>query len=195
MKKPLLSLLFVVLVACSLVLVNIVQLSGAQASGTNVSGIIYANTTWTLASSPYNLVGPVAVNTGVMLTIEAGTVVNLNGNYITVNGTFVAKGTSTTNIQFNGAGQSFGKIDLTALSNGWNDQTGSGSIIQYVTGSSTQISLESPAKIDHSTLAGDVLMSNVVQGSCGVISNNTITVSYGDGIICSGNASVLNNTV
>ncbi len=49
---------------------------------TTVNGILAANTTWTKTGSPYTLAGPVAVNTGVTLTIEAGASVNLNGFYL-----------------------------------------------------------------------------------------------------------------
>lgn len=39
---------------------------------TNVSGGIYANTTWTLANSPYIMTGSIVVFPGVVLTIEPG---------------------------------------------------------------------------------------------------------------------------
>jgi hypothetical protein len=67
-----------------------------------VNGIITQDTTWTKANGPYSLTGPVGVSQGVTLTIEPGTTVNLNNYYIIVNGTLVAKGTSTDKIQING---------------------------------------------------------------------------------------------
>ncbi len=72
----------------------------AQASS-ETTGIINADTTWTKTNSPYTLTGPVAVNTGVTLTIDPGVTVNLGAFYIQVNGTLVAKGTSTDKIYFN----------------------------------------------------------------------------------------------
>lgn len=92
---------------------------------TDVNGVINSDKTWTKANSPYSLTGPVAVNSGVTLTIEAGTAVNLNDYYIQVNGTLIAKGTSTNLINFNGGG-----ITFTSASKSWNEQTGSGCIIE-----------------------------------------------------------------
>jgi hypothetical protein len=47
---------------------------------TNVSGGIYANTTWTLANSPYIVVDTVVVFPNVTLTIEPGVVVKFENN-------------------------------------------------------------------------------------------------------------------
>ena len=64
---------------------------------------------------------------GVTLTIEAGATINLNGYYILVNDTLQARGSSTDKIYFNG-----GQIIFTQFIVGWNQETQSGSIIQYV---------------------------------------------------------------
>jgi len=190
MKRTALALTFILaLLVSTMVGVTTVNFGTAQ-SGSNVNGIITSNTTWTQANSPYTLTGSVAVNAGVTLTIQAGVTVNLNGNYLQVNGTLFAIGTSTNKIQFNG-----GSITFTTVGNGWNDQTGSGSIIQYANVTSTIVSVQSPAKIDHNTLNGNIMMNNVISANCGVISNNTVTASYGDGIACSGNASISGNTI
>ncbi len=65
---------------------------GSAQNGTNESGIISSNATWTQAGSPYTLTGNVIVNEGIILTIEAGVTVNLNNYYITVNGRSGGKG-------------------------------------------------------------------------------------------------------
>ena len=192
-KKALLIAFLIAIMAGGSVSIITVHFGRAQ-TGTNVNGIIYSNATWTQAGSPYTFTGPVAVNVGVTLTIEAGTIVNFDNNYLQVNGTLVAIGTSRNYIQFNGP-SAFSGVDFTALSNGWNEHTDSGSIIQYANVSSISISLESPAKIDHNILTGNIVMDSVVEASCGIISNNIVTASYGDGIECSGNASVMDNTV
>ncbi len=83
------------------------QFSRAQTS-TQVGGSIDSDTTWTKASSPYILTGPVSVNGGTVLTIEGGTTVNLNGNTLTVEGTLSAKGTEVDKIIFNGGDQTTG---------------------------------------------------------------------------------------
>ncbi len=99
--------------------------SWVQASTVINSVIITSDTTWTKQGSPYSLNGPVAVDANVTLTIEAGTVINLNRTYIQVRGTLNARGTETDRIIFNN-----GFVAFTAQSAGWNEQTSTGSIIQ-----------------------------------------------------------------
>src|SRR5436189_2498746 len=89
MKKYLLLLLFTL------------SIFGLHAQ-TNVSGGIYANTTWTQANSPYIVVDTVVVFPGVTLTIEPGVTVKfVNGKYLEIRqGTFIAAGTVTDSITF-----------------------------------------------------------------------------------------------
>ncbi len=95
---------------------------GLAQSGTKVSGVISQNTNWTKSNSPYSLTGPLGFKQGVTLTIEAGTVVDLDHYYMQVNGTLIAKGTSTSKIQFNG-----GNLQGLTI----NSEAGSESTIQY----------------------------------------------------------------
>jgi hypothetical protein len=69
---------------------------------TNVSGGIYANTTWTLAGSPYIVVDTVVVFPGVTLTIDPGVVVKFDSTkYLEIRqGTLIANGTATDSITF-----------------------------------------------------------------------------------------------
>jgi hypothetical protein len=78
----------------SLASVCMVLLLAAAAFGTQVSGP--QSGTWTLAGSPYELIGDVQVSAGEMLLIEPGVVVNALGPFkITVTGsTLQALGTS-----------------------------------------------------------------------------------------------------
>jgi hypothetical protein len=86
---------FSVLVASFLLSINFLQ---AQ---TNVSGVISANTTWTLANSPYVIKGNLLVNSGVTLTIEPGVVVKVDGNYyIKIEGKLDATGSINSKITF-----------------------------------------------------------------------------------------------
>lgn len=143
-------------------------------NGTNKNGLITSNEVWTKSGSPYNLTGPVAVNQGVKLTIQPGVIVNFNGYYLRVNGTLTAIGSSTDKIILNG-----GQIIFTALSNGWNKQTGSGCIIEYTiinqapyTGgvSYAPISNSNPIKIDNCiincgiTVTSSIVTNNEVNG-------------------------------
>jgi hypothetical protein len=97
-------------------------------ASTRFNGIITQDTVWTQAGSPYDLTGPVAVNQHVTLTIEAGVTVNMNNHYMQVNGTLIARGTQTNPITFKD-----GLIAFTQRSEGWNEQTSQGSIIEYAT--------------------------------------------------------------
>lgn len=70
-------------------------------SETEVNGTISANTTWSLANSPYIVVGDITVAAGVKLTIEPGVTVKLNDNKdIFVNGGLFADGTPNSIIIF-----------------------------------------------------------------------------------------------
>ena len=135
-------------------LIAVAMLFALTASAqTNVQGGIYANTTWTLANSPYTMTGSIVVFPGKTLTIQPGVVVNVQnpgpGNlyYLEIRGSLVAKGTKNLPIVFKSAvpndtnqyawsgilikGTQGGSIDLNAihLKNAYhaldNDQTDS----------------------------------------------------------------------
>jgi parallel beta-helix repeat protein len=104
-KKLLSSTLLIILVA-GFTLAGTARFTALAA--TNIAGIIDSNTTWTKANSPYTLTNTVSVNNGAVLTIEAGSTVNLNGYNLNVEGTLFAKGTNNEKITFNGGSQSTG---------------------------------------------------------------------------------------
>jgi len=123
-----------ILVVSGFILVNTLPFGTVQASTT--TGIITSDTTWTKANSPYILTGAVAVNSGVTLTVESGVTVNLNDYYIRVNGTLTARGSDNDKIYFNG-----GSVMFTSVSNGWDEQTGSGSILENTVTDSLAVSI------------------------------------------------------
>ncbi|MEZ5278483.1 MAG: right-handed parallel beta-helix repeat-containing protein [Opitutaceae bacterium] len=80
------------------------MMAGSQARATDVSGVIAANTTWTAAGNPYNLVGNVVVNSGVTLTIEPGVqLVASHYSGIIVRGSLSAAGTDSDPIVMDGS--------------------------------------------------------------------------------------------
>jgi len=175
------SILSIVILSVSVlvsnVYVNTVQLASAgnPINGikvTTVGGIISDDTVWIKADSPYNLIGNILVDEGVTLTIQPGVTVNLNGYYIMINGTLAAIGNSNDEISFNG-----GRIIFTQGSKGWNQQTQSGSTIQYAfingffdTGGAIHIDGASPAILNNRI---NVTIS--ITGGSPIISGNTLT--------------------
>src|SRR5262245_55688215 len=75
-----------------------------------ITGKITANTTW---MGTVNIIGNTSVETGVTVTIAAGTTVKVkDGVLITVNGILDAQGTSASKITIAPAGFSFGGVTV-----------------------------------------------------------------------------------
>ena len=158
--------------------VNLVSVAEAS---TSVSGIITSNTTWIQANSPYNLAGNVLVDLGVTLTIEPGVTVNIGSYYIMVNGTLRVLGSSLNPVLFNG-----GQITITAAAIGWNNQTGSGCIIDHAITDGTPITSGISTKITDNTL-----FSSVATSGSSLVSDNTITGE----VSASGSSMIAKNTI
>ena len=89
--RPLLLSMFIL----SLILLPVMS------AATDVGGIIYTDTTWSLAGSPYNIISELQTADGVTLTIEPGVVVNGNGNQLELRGNLNAIGAETSKISIN----------------------------------------------------------------------------------------------
>jgi len=150
-RISLLRVLLITILVCGLVQVATVKVS-AQAPGVIV--IIDSNTTWAKADSPHEFTGPVLVNQGVTLTIEAGATLNLNGYELRVNGTLRAIGTSSNKIHFRN-----GTINFTEHSNAWNEQTGSGSILQFTILDEVEVFNSVPVSINNNPIGDDNVWS------------------------------------
>ena len=168
-----------------------------QAS-TDVGGIISSNTMWTEANSPYSLLGPTLVNSGVTLTIEAGAAVNLNTYYLQINGTLQIRGSTTNPVHINSAQTNAGQIKFTASSPSWNEQSGSGCIIENAVITQTVISITNcSVKIDRNTFndgAGmmDLNVAVSTSGGASSISNN----EFNDcGLDISDSSTISNNVI
>jgi hypothetical protein len=162
-------------------------------TGTNVSGIISQDTTWTPSNGPYNFTGDVTIASGVILTIEPGTEVTQfsgcdsyfpPGEFFTlqVNGTLRAEGTDEEPIGFGNL-----MIVFSPSSTSWNTQTSSGSIMQYTEyASGVQTNNASP-KIDNNQVE-----SVAVWGGSPIISNNVVITGIG---VETGSPVIYNNTI
>jgi hypothetical protein len=107
MKRLPASLLLFLLFSSSVFASVIISAGNAEAQ-TNISGVISEDSVWTKTGSPYNFVGNVALSSGVKLTLEPGTIVNLNGYCFDVEGVFSAVGTVSDPVRIIGLGTTYG---------------------------------------------------------------------------------------
>jgi hypothetical protein len=201
--KPFLSAFLIAIMVGGFALAGTLQL-GVVKADTNVTGIIDSDTTWTKSNSPYNLTGNVLVDSGVTLTVEADTTLNFNDHYIRVNGSLTiqpgvtvnfgstggaiqvngvmtARGTSTNPIHINGGSRSwsmwiaaYSTITFSESSAGWNEQTGSGCIIENAIISSTTIETSGSMKFSSNIMEGSEIL---IKDGSPEISNNFLTSS------------------
>lgn len=213
MKKPLSCAVLITLLVNASILVFAVDFVSAEAPGVIV--IIGSDTTWTKADSPHVLTGPLFVSEGSVLTIEAGCNLDLNGYYILVNGTFVAVGTGSERIHIeNGE-----RLEFTEFSDGWNEQTKSGCVIDeayiacpvYSTVSLKLNACSLPSGVtvgDSSIIANCEIEGNVeaggsfslsdssVSGTLNSLDSSMITNNILEGRVSIGNSSqILDNTI
>jgi hypothetical protein len=177
------ALLITVLVSAS-ILVFAVDFVSAEAPGVIV--IIGSDTTWTKADSPHNFTGPVLVNNGVTLTIEAGVTVNLSSYYLLVNGTLRVLGSSSEEVYMGN-----GEIEFTEYSAAWSEPD-SGCMLEHAEIHSTVTLNSASPKISHC-----VLYNIILEGSSSpIISNNDINaITLEENNIIRGNPTISDNTI
>jgi hypothetical protein len=193
MRKTSLCMVIIGLLVCSSIFLAAGQLVKAQ-TGTQISGILTTDATWTSANSPYTLSGNLLVNNSAVLTIESGVTVKLNNYYIMVNGTLQAHGTVNNPITFDG-----GQITITPFSAGWSQADGTGSIIENALVHSA-LTVSNSAYINNNKLLGTVTVSNQINDTGHLvltqipsISNNTI--NNGITVNNNGAANICGNTI
>jgi hypothetical protein len=181
-------------------------------TGTQVSGIISSDTTWTPANSPYEFSAPVGIAQGITLTIEPGVTINIGTNLLQINGTLNARGTASLPIIFNGScGRTDiwaiqGLVDFTETSTNWNSQTNTGCIIENARFNNTIIQIEASPTINNCVINCPIYpifglsASNEIEINAGspIISNNSIIAnddgtSIMNGIKCAAGAPVISD--
>lgn len=209
LMKSFLSAFLIIIMTSGVALASTMHL-GAVHADTDVTGIIDSDTTWTKANSPYSLTGPVAVNIGVTLTIEAGVQVYFNTYYLQVNGTLVAKGTDNEPVSFITGDGYPSEIRFMPSSQSWDEKTGAGSIIEngnipshsfriIIEGASPKIA-SSDSRAGITINSGSPVFSNnrikvsafTIRGGAPLIINNKI---YCRIIVEGGSPVILNNTI
>ncbi len=196
-KNSLSNFFLIVIILSGLFLVFTGHFSRAQ-SGTNVNSVIGSNTTWTQTGSPYNLLGPTLVSSGVTLTIEAGAIVNLNTYYLQINGTLVVNGTIANPVIINSSATNAGQIEFTASSTSWDQQSGFGCIIENAVINQTVISVTNCSVMISGNVFNDaagMTYENVAittTGGASIISNNTFNAC---GLNLSDNSTISNNVI
>jgi hypothetical protein len=181
--------LLIALVACGTLFVLLEPGEPVQARvTTDVQGTIITHTTWTLAESPYVVRGDVIVNPDITLTIEPGVKVAFESKLaLYVNGTLIAKGTTsqpiyfTTNLDSPSLDDYWGMIDFREQSES--------SVLQHTVieygGNATRMGdwcvsgalcvSTSSFTLDASTIQHNATRGLVLRQSDSVISNNTFT--------------------
>jgi hypothetical protein len=161
---------------------------GTAQNGINVSGILTTDTTWTKTNSPYTLSGPFGVGTGVTLTIEAGTEINLNGFFIAVNGTLNARGSNSEQIHFSNVGSSYPYYGITFTELANSDCIIENSVITSTPNAYYTIYINNTfTTLNSNTIDGKIA---ILKGSS-IISNNQITGS----ISVHGSPQIVNNFI
>jgi hypothetical protein len=186
MNKSLLSAFLLAILIGGLVLASAMRFSTVQAS-TEVIGIISSNITFTKADSPYVFTGPVVVDTSAMLTIEAGVTIDLNGNYLEVDGTLIAKGSSVDWIYFNSGSINFESTSTTSC------------IIENAILNWIHVSISSSVKINSTYIQGRQAYNVIdISGGSPMITNDTLTGSVDSIAIVSinrGSPTISNNNI
>jgi parallel beta-helix repeat protein len=142
----------------------------------------------------------VTITNGVTLTIQPGASIILNSYTLTINGTLLARGNATDPIRFTGGNTGgFDPIIFTKFSSVWNEQSGSGCIIENAVLVASGIDIENASpKINACTFSGsDITINDANQGTP-IISNNTIKgtgIVSSVGISCGGNAAISGNNI
>jgi hypothetical protein len=169
---------------------------GAQ---TQTNGIINSDIVWDKTNSPYVLTGPVTINSGAKLTIEAGVQVDLNGNYLQADGPLEAQGSSTEKVYLSGGSlviNSNSRIRNAVVSSTLMITINSGSPSIYYSQIDSRLTVKGGKPVISNNILSDGVHADAVGGPV-TIKNNNITSRSGDrAIYVQGiHASISGNTI
>lgn len=134
-----------------------VSVSIIGTTGTNVSGNLIESETWTVANSPYNVVGDLGVPTGFTLTVQPGVVVVFKGDYrIFVTGTIKIQGEGAAPVVFQGNSVLGTKYQLEIRRTNLANQT-----LNYLNVTGSQAFLKLGDGSDATQNTGDLTLSGV----------------------------------
>jgi hypothetical protein len=165
-------------------------------AASSIGGTI-GTSTWTMANSPYTLTGNVIMSSGATLTIQPGVTVNLDRYQIIVNGILNAQGTTDAKIVFSCNGDFNQKIDFTASSYAWSDQSGSGCIIDNAVIYAVPIVVEDASpRISNDYFASASKSPIIISGGAPSIVNNVVNLQSSAEIrVNYGSPLISNNTI
>jgi hypothetical protein len=141
------------------------------------------NTVWTKEDSPVEFTSLVVVGAEEVLTIESGVTVNMNGYDLIVKGTLRVFGDKSDKVHFNG-GVSTARIHFTEASNGWDEQTATGCVIDHATLDRVNVVSNNSLKIANSNITFRVWIDK-----SSVLVDNTLSILLitGGSVVCSNN--------
>ncbi len=170
------------LIVFSIFMLSMSTFFAYKPSSAAVSGILTSDTSWTTAQSPIHLTGSVCVNSGITLRIEPGVTVDLGDYNILVNGTLIARGTSSSKINFidstlsDNAPNRQPQIKFASDSKDWNEALGTGCIVENANFDVVTIKIDecSPLIRGNSFRNSTTTVINALSGSS-IIENNDFT--------------------
>ena len=181
-----------------------IQISKASfAASTNISGIIWENTTWGISGSPYYVTGDVQIPAGVTLSIDPGVQVRFAGQFeILVKGAINASGSSLSPISFatlttppatflRFADSTLGSSTLTSVHFSNSDLA-----IRISSGSTGTLTLTSPTFASTKILADAGTSSATLLLDHAVLDHTTVQSAYANGgQITFQNSTIQNSTI
>ncbi len=149
----------------------------------DVTGTIDSDTTWTVASGPYQMVGNVTLADGAVLTMEPGTTVFFApGARLTINGQLIAEGTERQPIRFTRVPETGGTWGGLQFANSSHDNRIQYAVLEYGVTDDGLIGLEnSRLELDHVTLDHTDLRRIRTINSSLVVRNSVFTDIFAPG--------------